>query len=257
MFFFLSKALWILVKPSNLLVLGAIVAALGRLRKLLFVCLLFILAAGFTPLPQWLMAPLENRFPQAGAILNPPDGIIVLGGAFRPALSDARGQSQVNTHGERLTTAAALAIKYPNAKLVFSGGTWGFYKDNGEPARLARGYFESLGLPLQNLILEGKSRNTRENIAFSKALVSPQAGERWLLVTSAFHMPRSVGLFRKAGWPVTPYPVDYASFPLADRFQVTWSVSRGLSMVDDAVHEYVGLAAYFLTGRIDELFPAP
>lgn len=257
MFFALSKILWILLKPSNVLVVGAIIGALSRFRRLLWACLALILAAGFSPLPQYLLAPLENRFPQPDMTSNPPDGIIVLGGAFRPSLSAARGQMQINPHGERLSATAALARRFPNAKVVFTGGTWGFSDDEGSPTQLAEEYFQGAGVAADRVVFEDKARNTEENVQFSMELVNPQPGEHWVLVTSAFHMPRSMGLFQKAGWEVTPYPVDFASFPLADRFQVTRSISGGLTMMDDAVHEYIGLAAYYLTGRIDEIFPGP
>ena len=96
-----------------------------------------------------------------------------------------------------------------------------------------------------------------ENAEFSKALVAPKAGERWLLVTSAFHMPRSVGLFRKAGFAVEPYPVDWRAGGRGDLVAISPIAVDGLERTDIAVREWIGLIAYWATGKIDELFPGP
>ena len=105
--------------------------------------------------------------------------------------------------------AAALARRFPNARVVFSGGSANLISNDAREADFAGAIFESLGVDKSRLIMERESRNTQENAEFSKALVKPKEGERWVLVTSAFHMPRSVGLFRKAGFAVEPYPVDW------------------------------------------------
>ena len=97
---------------------------------------------------------------------------------------------------------------------------------------------------------------TAENAAYSKALVKPKPGERWLLVTSAQHMPRAMGAFRKAGFPVEAYPVDWRSLPRL-RLQFPASFSLGLVRSDDTVHEWVGLFVYWITGRSSELLPGP
>jgi uncharacterized SAM-binding protein YcdF (DUF218 family) len=120
---------------------------------------------------------------------------------------------------------------------------------------------ESFGIPRERIIAEDRSRNTEENAAFTKALVNPKPGQRWLLVTSAQHMPRAVGVFRKAGFPIEPYPVDWHT----DGFPRPWwywlrpglSPIKGWALLDDVSKEYVGLLAYWLTGRTSALFPAP
>ena len=116
---------------------------------------------------------------------------------------------------------------------------------------------ESLGIPRARITLEDRSRNTVENAVLSKAIAQPKPGERWLLVTSAHHLPRAVGVFRKAGFPVEAYPVDWRTRGPEDALRPFASVGDGLRRSDTAVREWVGLAVYWLTGRSSELFPAP
>ena len=117
--------------------------------------------------------------------------------------------------------------------------------------------FEKLGVPPDRITLESRSRNTAENAVYSKALVAPKPGERWLLVTSAMHMPRAIGAFREAGFPVEAYPVDYKTNGWQDLGSLVGSLSAGLRQTDTALHEWIGLIAYRLTGKSSALLPAP
>jgi uncharacterized SAM-binding protein YcdF (DUF218 family) len=161
------------------------------------------------------------------------------------------------TGADRLMAAAALARRYPNARIVFTGGSANLLSHDAKEADYAAEILTGIGVPKERLILERLSRNTYENAVFSKALVMPKAGERWLLVTSAYHMPRSVGLFRKAGFAVEPYPVDWRVGGRDDLLDFTKTASDGLSRTDTAVREWMGLVAYWLAGRSDALFPGP
>ncbi len=156
----------------------------------------------------------------------------------------------------RILAAAALAHRYPNARIVFSGGSPNLRSDTRE-ADYAASLFESLGIPRERLIIERRSRNTEENAEFSKAIAAPKAGERWLLVTSAYHMPRSMGLFRKAGFAVEAYPVDWRVGGPADLLRFTGFSVDGLDRVNIGVREWMGLTAYWATGKIDRLLPGP
>ncbi len=156
-----------------------------------------------------------------------------------------------------LLAGAALAHKYPNARLVFTGGSADIGNKGLTEAPTARALWESLGIPANQIVLENKSRNTWENALFTKALVNPKPGEIWLLVTSAWHMPRSMGIFRKVGFKVTPYPVDYRTYGDKRDFQFPYLALDELTMLDNAMHEWIGLAAYHLTGKTDAWFPAP
>ena len=111
-------------------------------------------------------------------------------------------------------------------------------------------------MPASRLVLEDKSRNTEENAVFTKRLVDPKPGERWLLVTSAWHMPRSVGAFRRAGWEVLPWPVDYRSGASYGE-TLENSLPDKLGNLDGAVHEWLGMLGYRLMGRSATLFPGP
>ena len=264
MFFVLSKTLGVMLLPTNFLLgaglLGAILlatrwASLGR--KLMITSVALLAICGFSPLGNLLLYPLEQRFPPWDAARGAPDGIVVLGASIDADLSAAHGAAVVRRAADRIIAAAALAQRYPNARIVFSGGSANLMSNDAREADYAGAIFESLGIAKTRLIMERRSRNTLENAEFSKALAVPKAGERWLLVTSAFHMPRSVGLFRKAGFVVEPYPVDW--WVGGDGEILTFSniAVDGLVRTDIAVREWIGLIAYRATGKIDELLPGP
>jgi uncharacterized SAM-binding protein YcdF (DUF218 family) len=218
---------------------------------------LLLIVCGLSPLGNLLLYPLEQRFPPWDASRSAPDGIIVLGGSIEADLSTAHGAPVVRSSPDRLFAAAALAHRYPKARVVFSGGSGNLISNDAREADFAGAVFESLGIDKSRLIMERASRNTQENAQFSKALLAPKEGERWLLVTSAFHMPRSVGLFRKAGFAVEPYPVDWRVGGRGDIFNFTNIAIDGLGRTDLAVREWMGLIAYRATGKIDELLPGP
>jgi uncharacterized SAM-binding protein YcdF (DUF218 family) len=218
---------------------------------------LLLVICGLSPLGKVLLYPLEQRFPQWDAARGAPDGIIVLGASIEPDLSVAHGTPVVRGAPDRIIAAAALARRYPNARVVFSGGSANLISNDAREADFAGRIFESLGVDKSRLVMERRSRNTQENAEFSKALVAPKDGERWVLVTSAFHMPRSVGLFRKAGFPVEPYPVDWRVGGRDDLMTPSNVAIEGLGRTDLAIREWMGLIAYRLTGRIDELLPGP
>ena len=264
MFFVLSKTIGYLLLPTNLLIaigfVGAILmvtrfASLGR--KLVMAAVLLLVICGLSPLGNLLLYPLESRFPPWDAARGAPDGIIVLGASIEADLSAAHGTPVVRSAPDRLIVAAALAHRYPNARIVFSGGSANLISNDAREADFAGAIFESLGISKSRLIMERASRNTLENAEFSKALVAPKDGERWLLVTSAFHMPRSVGLFRKAGFEVEAYPVDWRVGGWDDIFKFSNVAVDGLGRTDLAVREWMGLIAYRATGKIKELLPRP
>jgi uncharacterized SAM-binding protein YcdF (DUF218 family) len=264
MFFLLAKTLGFFALPSNLLIsLGLIGLVLMATRfaragrRLAAAALLLLAIAGLSPLGNALILPLEERFPPWDSARGAPTGIISLGGAFDTVVSAARHEVALNEAAERLTVMAELVRRYPEAHVVFSGGSGLLIYAGATEAELAGRLFESFGIPKQRVILEGKSRDTDENARFTKELVFPKPGERWLIVTSAHHMPRAVGSFRGAGFPVEAFPVDYRTRGAADLLRPFATLGDGLRRTDTAVREWVGLAAYRLTGRTTELFPAP
>jgi uncharacterized SAM-binding protein YcdF (DUF218 family) len=264
LFFVLSKTLGIMLLPTNFLIgvglVGAILlmtrfVRLGRALAVVSIVLLAICA--FSPLGNWLLYPLEQRFPPWDAARGAPDGIIVLGGSIDADISAERGTPVVRSAADRIIAAAALARRYPNARVVFSGGSANLFANDARESDYAGAIFETLGIAKSRLIMERGSRNTQENAEFSKALVAPKDGERWLLVTSAFHMPRSIGLFRKAGFAVEPYPVDWRVGGREDLFTFSKFAMDGLAQTDIAMREWIGLLAYRLSGKIDDLLPGP
>lgn len=208
------------------------------------------LALTLLPLGDLILRPLEAQYPRNPA-LSRLDGIIVLGGAEESGAHRFWGGFQTNDAGERLVEAAVLALKYPAARLVFTGGTArvGGEEDTTDPSTIARDLWLSLGVAPNRIVLEQASRNTFENATMTRDLVQPKDGEVWALITSASHMPRSVNSFEAAGWTgITPWPVDYRSGNLADGRGI-WQLDRNLQAVNTAIKEYVGTIVYRVSGK--------
>jgi uncharacterized SAM-binding protein YcdF (DUF218 family) len=264
MFFILSKTIGFFALPSNfLLAIGllGVVLLWTRFRRLaswlVVTSLMLIAFVGLSPLGNVLLLPLEQRFPPWNDAGGPPDGIVVLGGAISPEISLARGAVALNQAAERITVTAELARRYPKARIVFSGGSNALMFDAPVEAAVAVKEFEALGIAHERITAEEQSRNTIENAVFARLIADPKPGERWLLVTSAFHMPRAIAAFRAAGFPVEAYPVDWRTRGPIDAMTPFASFTDGLVQTDAAMHEWIGLLAYRLDGKTLELFPAP
>ncbi len=265
MFFYIAKIIWFVAQPSSLLLLlllaGTVMlwsryARAGR--RIVLAAALLLLAAGLSPLGHAVMLPLEERFPPADLSAGrAPDGIIVLGGALDMLVSAARGQPALTEAGERVVEAAMLARRFPNARIVVSGGSGGVIYDRGSEAVDAAKIFAGLGIAPARVLLEGRSRDTYENALYTKEMIKPTQEQRWLLVTSANHMPRSIGCFRNVGFDVEPWPVDYRTRGREDLARFFSKPSSGLRRVDIAVRQWAGLVIYRLIGRTASLFPAP
>jgi uncharacterized SAM-binding protein YcdF (DUF218 family) len=263
MFFILSKTVAFLLLPSNLVIalgLIGVVLLATRFRRAglgLVVSSVVILALlGFSPLGGILAHSLESRFPPWDPSRGAPDGIVVLGGAIASTLSRDYGEPIVNSDAGRVTAIAKLARAYPNARIVYSGGDPSLFGAGAPDSEGLYPLLDSFGVPRERVVLETKSRNTLENAIFTKEMVNPKPGERWLVVTSAQHMPRAVGCFRQAGFPVEAYPVAWRTRPRAS-LKPAGTFSNGLYTLDNAAHEWLGLIVYRLTGRTTELLPGP
>jgi uncharacterized SAM-binding protein YcdF (DUF218 family) len=264
MFFILSKILGFFALPSNLVISCGLLGALllptqrrGGGSVLVIGSLIVLAIIGLSPIGNALILPLEERFPPWESSRGAPDGVVVLGGAIGPELSTSRHEVSLNESAERMTAVAELARQYPRARIVFSGGNGGLLFRQGTEAEFALRLFLSFGIARERLVLEDQSRNTIENAIYAKDLAAPKPGERWLLVTSAHHMPRSVGVFRKKGFAVEAYPVDFRTRGRDDLFRPFASVGDGLRRTDTATREWAGLVIYWLTGQVSELFPGP
>lgn len=264
MYFYLSKILGFFVVPSNLIALIVIFgvglwatryARLGRPVALTGVAMMLI--AGMSPLSMALLLPLENRFPEWSAAGGEPDGIVVLGGIFREHVSLLRKRITFGSAADRLLAAVDLHRQYPAARIVFSGGNSNFVLQGMPESDLAVRFLEAYGVPADNIAADRTSRNTVENAANAKKIAAPKPGERWLLVTSAVHMPRAISLFRAAGFPVEAYPVDWMTGGWDDVGKPRLTPLKGLIYLDVAAHEWEGLLVDWLMGRSSALFPAP
>lgn len=259
----ISKILGPFTEPSVLLLLVCVVGAMFFLvrpnskwgRALLIGGVMALALCAMLPVSNWLMQPLEERFPPLHQIPRTVDGIIVLGGAIDLKESAERAAPELNERAGRMTAFVALARLYPQARLVFTGGNPSIFAQGPTEAEVARTFFAELGLDPRRVLFENRSRNTHENALFSKRLVRPASDQTWLLVTSAVDMPRAVGCFRAVGWSVTAFPVDYHAGQWEPGFRPT--LASGLKNLDWAAHEWVGLIYYRLRGWTPTLFPSP
>jgi uncharacterized SAM-binding protein YcdF (DUF218 family) len=221
-------------------------------RRLLAVGAICLIAIAVLPIHTWLMAPLEDRFPRSSEPPQHVDGVILLGGAIDTAQSQRYGLPSMNDAAERIFAFAKLARMFPSAQLVFTGGAAPGHEDEASEAEMTRQILLDLGIDTRRTVFESASRNTFENAQLSKDLINPQPGQIWLLVTSAAHMPRSVGVFTRVGWPVVPWPVGYKA-----RDHYTMNFADHLRCLDWAFHEWIGLVSYRVLGRTNVLFPGP
>jgi len=262
-FFFTSKLGWLLFAPLNLGLLLALAGLVAQSwapragRGIAFAAVAAMMVMTFSPAGKLLLRPLEQRFPVPSADAPAPHGIIILGGAIDDELTEKHGEVDLQEGASRLTEAALLARRFPDAKVFYTGGS--AYANGGvsREAEEGRGLLVGLGVDKDRTGVETRSRNTDENARFSAAILKPQPGQVWWLVTSAFHMPRSMGLFRKAGFDVVAYPVDFRTYGDDRDYRAQLLRVNELSLFDLALHEWTGLTAYYFSGKIDQWFPAP
>lgn len=266
MFFALSKIAWFFLAPSNVLLVaiatGLALVSFTRFRKtglgLAWTGAVLVAVLGFSPAASLMMNGLETRFPPYADDGADVTGIVVLGGSIAQDASMELGQPVVNESADRLIAAATLAKRHPDARLVLSGGSARLIgADRHTEAEAMAALMIDLGIPAERLVIEDRSQNTWQNAVYSREIAEPRDGERWLLVTSAWHMPRSMGVFRQAGFPVVPYPTDFRTVGGDEAIRPFRSVAEGLQRLDITVREIVGLVAYRVTGRTDAVFPGP
>ncbi|MBP6011826.1 MAG: YdcF family protein [Alphaproteobacteria bacterium] len=264
MFYYVSKVVWFFLTPSNSLVtlvlLGLFLMRTRRVvlgQRMAVVGGVGLLIAGLSPLGNALILPLEERFPAFVDEGTPVAGVIVLGGTFDTEATNVHGQMALNETGERLFALGDLARRYPQARIIYAGGGSEFTPDTTPEATLVENTVASLGVARSRIEFERKSLNTYENALYSKMLAAPKDAERWLVVTSAFHMPRTMGVFAKVGFAVVPYPVDYRTAGNVSLLRPFGFVGEGLRRTDIAAKEWIGLLSYALSGKSDSVFPAP
>lgn len=262
-FFFLSKLVWWFIEPSNAVVFAIGVAIVllfaGRVRAgraILLAVALFAGALSLLPIPDIVVGTLEQRFPRPDPLPERVDGIVLLGGAQIPRMTREYGTPALNGGANTVTTFLWLARRYPAAKLVFTGGSGDPMEQSLTEAETLRLFLVQQGFDADRVLYEDRSRNTYENALLSKPLAEPQAGETWILVTQALHVPRSVGAFRKVGWEVTPYSEVYR-YGRSVRFGPPANIREALAIFSTGVREWIGLLAYWITGRSESFLPKP
>ena len=206
-------------------------------------------AIGLVAIPDVILQRLENEFRPTARATGEFEGLIVLGGGLDGGqTAEERGQTLLGSSAERATTALAIARRAPQLKIVVTG-----YAGLDEPDHLSEAaatvrFFEEQGLPTSGVIVEPTARNTSEIAENVKRLGGIDPARPWLLVTSAWNMPRALLTFKKAGWNVEPMPVDYVTGTSLDYFQ--FSLHRGAARWNMALHELLGILWYRLTGRL-------
>lgn len=268
MFLYLAKITWFLVAPTNSLVLIGLIGVFllfTRLRRtaktFVTISLFGLFLAAFSPVGEWALAPLENRFPQIQELDSSSfDGIIVLGGASNLHISRSRNEPTVGGAAERIFKLIELARRFPEKVITFAGGgglSEGGTESFAREADVVKSLLERAGLPTDGIMFERQSQNTWQNAENLQEILQPTPEFRWLLITSAFHMPRAVGVFRRVGFNVIAYPVDFRLGSFGASFTTNSSGAGKMAKLDQAVHEWIGLVSYWLTERSDAFFPGP
>lgn len=247
-FFIASKLFWLIFAPSHFLALMTIAAAIllatrfERIgRRLAAAAAVLFVVIGILPTGILLARPLENRFARPGWPSH-IDGVLILGGGLGTQILDSRHAPAMTTNETRLVSAYELARRYPNARIVFSGGSGNLDGDRFPEALAAKYIFAQMGLDPGRLTLEGRSRNTWENIVFSQKILRPRLGEVWVLAAPAIQMPRAMHVAERAHWKMVPWPTDYLT--AREGFPGFFEVPDNLMLMDSAVHEWLGLFAY-------------
>ena len=261
-FFWLSKLAWLVIAPESVLVLlvlaSWVLLARGSAKwgkRVLGVVAAGMLILTFLPVGEWVLYPLEARFEANPALPQKVAGIIVLGGAEDAERSAAWDQVEVNDSAERFLASVTLARRYPEAKLLFTSGSGSALDQKLKGAAVAARLYGEQGLDTARILFESESRNTVENAVMSKVLAKPAPQEVWILVTSAFHMSRSVGIFCRIGWPTVAYPVDHRMLKGKQLRVIAGGLLGNLTNLSIGIKEWVGLAAYYFTGKTTALFP--
>ncbi len=251
----MTEALWGLLQPSTLLVLlvaTALVATWLRwvalAATLLTAFLVAVAAVVLLPVAEWVGAPLETRV-AAAPLPDRADGIVVLGGAVDWRVTRERGQLALNAAGERVAAAAALAQRYPDARIVVTGSFADAFADDFRATPTGASLFFGPHFAGRDVRYLGAARSTYEDALLALEAAAPRAGETWLLVTSAWHLPRAHGTFRALGWTLLPVPVDYRTTGEL-RVAPSWDVAATLADLDRLVREWGAIAVYRREGRL-------
>mgnify|MGYP001220911147 CR=1 FL=1 len=260
MSFYLSKILWLILNPYNFFIFVNFIIIFSYIFRfkiisitLFIINFVFLLAISFFPIGNYLINKIEKEYHFATQVPNYLDGILVLGGATSPFLFREFNQVSVNESAERLIESVKIIREFENAKIIFSGGSGVLERPDLGHADAAKFFYETVGIDTQKIIFENISRNTYENILFTKNIINPKKNEKWLLITSAFHMKRAILVGKKHKWNFIPYAVDFKTQKKI-KFKPSFNLLSNLTSFQKASHEWLGLLSYYFMNRTERIF---
>ena len=260
MTFFLSKFLWFLFNPFNCILFLLFLSLVFNFFKflkfskiILYFTFLFFFIAGALPTGSYLLYLLEKNYHNKVNLPEKVEGILILSGATSPFLTKEYDQIALNGSVERLTESIQLMKKYPKAKVFFAGGSGSIDFPDLNHSDVAKKFYESLDVNTKNIFFDKKSRNTYENIVFAKKKFNPNINEKWILITSAFHLKRAISIGEKLGWELIPYATDY-KLPKKFKWKLSFDFFNNLGSLQHSSHEWVGIISYYLMGRSSKIF---
>ena len=258
MSFYLSKILWLIVNPFNIFIFITLFTMFlyfinfRRLSLIIYLInFIFIALISFLPIGSYLTYIIEKEFHTNTKTPERVDGILILGGATNPLLFKEFDQISLNGSAERLVESVMIIRKFEKAKVIFSGGSGIVNRSDLGHSQVAKQFYKKIGVDINKIFFEDKSRNTYENIIYSKKIAKPKKNENWLLITSAFHMKRALFIAEKNNWKLVPYAVDFKN---TKEFKLTPNINllSNLNSFQSGLHEWLGLVAYYLMGRTDK-----
>ena len=258
MSFYLSKILWLIVNPFNIFILITLFTMFlyfinsRRLSLIIYLInFIFIALISFLPIGSYLTYIIEKEFHTNTKIPERVDGILILGGATNPLLFKEFDQISLNGSAERLVESVMIIRKFEKAKVIFSGGSGIVNRSDIGHSQVAKLFYKKMGVDINKIFFEDKSRNTHENIIYSKKIAKPKKNENWLLITSAFHMKRALLIAEKNNWKFIPYAVDFKNIK---EFKLTPNLNllSNLNSFQSGLHEWLGLVSYYLMGRTEK-----
>ena len=260
MSFYLSKILWLMLNPYNFFIFVNLIIIFLYIFKfkiisitLFLINFIFLLTISIFPIGNLLIHKLEKEYHFSTQVPDIMDGILILGGATSHLLFREFNQVSVNGSAERLIESVKIIRKFENAKIVFSGGSGVLDMPDFGHSDSAKFFYETVGIDTQRIIFENISRNTYENILLSKDIVNPKNTEKWLLITSAFHMKRAILVGKKLEWKLIPYAVDFKT-PKEIKFKPSFNLLSNLASFQQASHEWLGLLSYYFMHRTEKIF---
>ena len=258
MSFYLSKILWLIVNPFNIFIFITLFTMFlyfinfRRLSLIIYLInFIFIALISFLPIGSYLTYIIEKEFHTNTKFPDQVDGILILGGATNPLLFKEFDQISLNGSAERLVESVMIIRKFEKAKVIFSGGSGIVNRSDLGHSQVAKLFYKKMGVDINKIFFEDKSRNTHENIIYSKKIAKPKKNENWLLITSAFHMKRALLIAEKNNWKFIPYAVDFKNIK---EFKLTPNLNllSNLNSFQSGLHEWLGLVSYYLMGRTDK-----